>query len=79
MLRCGWTTFKISEAAVRFVDLRGALGLDGAEEFFGAGGGLRSPATKSNMGANLVRILLRSASRRPSERGIHVPETSVSS
>lgn len=34
----------ISEAAVRFVDFRGALGLD-AVECFGAGGGLRSPAT----------------------------------
>lgn len=39
----------------------GALGFD-AVECFGAGGGLRSPATYSMIGLNLSIMLLRSAS-----------------
>lgn len=73
MLRFGCTTLRISVAALRLVDLRGALGFEEAEVCFGAGGGLRSPATKSKMGASFVKMLLRSASMRPSGRGIHVP------
>lgn len=58
-------------------DARGALGLDDAVTCFGAGGGLRSPGTYSRISDNFSETLLRSASRRPSVRGIHVPTSSV--
>lgn len=54
------------------------LGLDAAVVCFGAGGGLRSPGTKSKIGLNLSRMLFRSASRRPSSSGIQVPKRAFS-
>lgn len=60
---------------MRLVDFRGARGLEEAEVCFGAGGGLRSPATYSKIGASLAKTLFRSASKRPSCSGIHVPES----
>ena len=55
-------------------DCRGALGrLLTAVACFGAGGGLRSPGTKSKISSSLSRTPFRSARVRPSARGIHVP------
>lgn len=76
MVRCCLTALKTSSFAIlRVFDvLFGILGF-AATECFGAGGGLRSPATNSRIGLSLSSILLRSASTRPSISGIHVPES----
>jgi len=71
---CCLTALKTSSFAIfrAFAAPFGALGFE-AVECFGAGGGLRSPGTNSMIGLNLSMMLLRSASRRPSVSGIHVP------
>lgn len=54
---------------------RGMRGFpDAAVACLGAGGGVLSPGTKSNMGRIFSSTLLRSASSLPSGRGIHVPD-----
>jgi hypothetical protein len=54
---------------------RGMRGFpDAAVACLGAGGGVLSPGTKSNIGRIFSSTLLRSASCLPSGRGIHVPD-----
>jgi hypothetical protein len=48
---------------------------DAAVACLGAGGGVLSPGTKSNIGRIFSSTLLRSASCLPSGRGIHVPKS----
>ena len=76
IVRCCLTALKTSSFAIlRVFDvLFGILGFDAAVECLGAGGGDRSPGINSIIGRSLSRILLRSASNRPSDSGIHVPE-----
>lgn len=78
MFVMGFTALKTSSCGTfRLLEFfLGTLGFDDVE-CLGAGGGLRSPGTKSKIGRNLSRLLLRSARRRPSESGIHVPVSIV--
>jgi hypothetical protein len=69
-----WSLLRSGRGARFCVAVLRAFGLlEVAVVCLGAGGGVLSPGTKSNMGRILSSTLLRSASCLPSGRGIHVP------